>query len=169
MIGKTISDQRTITVANETAQTRTLIGRTNRTAGRTGKTARIIYWISTVWLALGMLSTGIVQLLKMRSDGALAPPGVYGIQHLGYPVYFLTILGLWKIAGVIALFIPNSQTLKEWAYAGFFFVMSGALFSHIAVGDPAKELFPSLLLLVLIFVSWYLRRRLYARGPSAAG
>lgn len=121
------------------------------------KRNKIIYWVSTLWLCLGMLSTGMVQLLRMQAEGAVAPPGVEGIVHLGYPVYFLTILGVWKILGVIALLIPGFPLLKEWAYAGFFFIMSGALFSHIATGDPLVENFPSLLLLVLTVVSWYFR------------
>jgi uncharacterized membrane protein YphA (DoxX/SURF4 family) len=84
------------------------------------KRNKIIYWISTIWLALGMLATGTLQLFKANAEGALAPPGVYGITHLGYPVYFLTILGVWKILGVAALLIPKFPLLKEWAYAGFF-------------------------------------------------
>src|ERR1700693_2771960 len=108
------------------------------------KRNKIIYWISTIWLALGMLSTGTLQLFKAEAKGALAPPGVYGITHLGYPVYFLTILGVWKILGVVAVLIPGFALLKEWAYAGFFFVMSGAIFSHIALADSMNEIFPSL-------------------------
>ena len=79
------------------------------------------------------------------------------ITHLGYPTYLLTIIGIWKILGVIALVIPRNPLLKEWAYAGFFFIMTGAIFSHIALGDPAAELIPSLLLLVLTITSWYFR------------
>src|SRR5215510_4061933 len=107
------------------------------------KRNKIIYWISTIWLSLGMLSTGTLQLLKLKAEGAVAPPGVYGIAHLGYPIYFLTILGIWKILGVVALLIPRFPLLKEWAYAGFFFAMSGAVFSHIASGDSVSEIFPS--------------------------
>ncbi len=118
---------------------------------------KIIYWISTLWLALGMTATGIVQLLKVESEGAVAPPGVYGIKYLGYPVYILTILGIWKILGTVALLVPKFPLLKEWAYAGFFFIMSGAIYSHVAIGDPLAEIFPSLLLLVLTIVSWYFR------------
>jgi uncharacterized membrane protein YphA (DoxX/SURF4 family) len=121
------------------------------------KKNKIIYWISTLWLALGMLATGTLQLFKMKAEGALAPPGVYGITHLGYPVYFLTILGIWKILGVGALLIPKFPLLKEWVYAGFFFIMSGAIFSHIAVGDLMNEIIPALLLLILTVVSWYFR------------
>jgi len=121
------------------------------------KTTKIVFWIATLWLASGMLATGSLQLFKVQAPGAVAPPGTEGITHLGYPIYFLTILGIWKILGVVALLIPKFPLLKEWAYAGFFFVMSGAIFSHVAVGDPPKEIFPSLLLLVLTIVSWYLR------------
>jgi len=118
---------------------------------------KIIYWISTIWLATGMVSTGIVQLFRVKAEGAVAPPGVYGITYLGYPIYFLTILGVWKILGVVALLIPKFALLKEWAYAGFFFLTSGAIFSHIALGDSVTEIFPSLLLLILTVVSWYFR------------
>ena len=121
------------------------------------KRNRIIYWISTIWLALGMLATGTLQLFRAKAEGALAPPGVYGITHLGYPIYFLTILGVWKVLGVAAVLSRGFPLLKEWAYAGFFFIMSGAVFSHIAVGDSVTEIIPSLLLLTLTVVSWYFR------------
>ena len=118
---------------------------------------KIIYWVSTIWLSLGMLSTGTLQLFKAKGEGVMAPPGVYGITHLGYPVYILTILGVWKILGVVALLIPKFPLLKEWAYAGFFFAMSGGVYSHIATGDSINKMFPSMVLLVLTMVSWYFR------------
>ena len=117
------------------------------------KRDKIIYWIATIWLALGMLSTGIVQLFKAKGGQG----GVDMITHLGYPVYLLTLLAAWKIFGVVAILIPKFPLLKEWAYAGFFFIMSGAIFSHIAAGDPMSESLPSLLLLILTMVSWYFR------------
>jgi uncharacterized membrane protein YphA (DoxX/SURF4 family) len=117
------------------------------------KRNKIIYWIGTVWLALGMVSTAAGQLFKWKEgQGA-----VDSITHLGYPVYFLTILGVWKILGVLAVLIPKFQRLKEWAYAGFFFAMSGAIISHLASGDSAIEILPALLLLVLTLMSWYFR------------
>ena len=121
------------------------------------KRNKIIYWIATIWLALGMIATGVQQLLQMEVEGALAPPGVYGITQLGYPVYVLTIIGVWKILGVGAVLIPRFPLLKEWAYAGFFFNMSGALISHAASGSPMSEVFGPLLLLILTVVSWYFR------------
>jgi hypothetical protein len=120
-------------------------------------TQKITYWGSTLWLALGMAATGAVQVVKAKADGALSPPGVYGMIHLGFPVYFLTILGVWKLLGVVALLVPKFPVVKEWAYAGFFFAMSGAIYSHIAVGDPLKEIWPATLLLVLTAASWYFR------------
>ena len=117
------------------------------------KRSKIIYWIATLWLALGMVSTGAVQLFKANEGQG----GGDMLTHLGYPVYLLTILGIWKFLGVVAVLIPKFPLLKEWAYAGFFFVMSGAIFSHIALGDPIKEIFPSLLLLILTMASWYFR------------
>jgi len=120
---------------------------------------KIIYWIATLWLALGMLSTGIVQLIKIKeAEGApTSPGGVHSLTHLGYPLYLLTLLGAWKILGVVAVLVPKFPLLKEWAYAGFFFIMTGAIFSHIASGDSLNDIFPSVLLLIMTMVSWYLR------------
>ena len=117
------------------------------------KRNKIFYWVATIWLALGMLSTGLVQLFKAKEGQG----GADMITHLGYPVYLLTIIGVWKILGVAVLLIPKNPLLKEWAYAGFFFIMSGALFSHLAIHDGLSELVPSLLLLLLTILSWYFR------------
>jgi hypothetical protein len=114
------------------------------------KRNKIIYWIATVWLSLGMVSTGIVQLVKMREE-------VDKMTQLGYPGYFLPLIGIWKMLGVIAILMPKFALVKEWAYAGFFFTMTGALYSHVASGSAAGELFGPGLLLVLTIVSWYFR------------
>jgi uncharacterized membrane protein YphA (DoxX/SURF4 family) len=114
------------------------------------KRNKIIYWIATIWLALGMMSTGIVQLIKMKEE-------VDMMTHLGYPVYFLNILGVWKILGVVAVLVPGFPLVKEWAYAGFIFVMSGAVYSHLVLGDEAKDFFGPILLLILTLLSWYFR------------
>lgn len=114
------------------------------------KRNKIIYWIATVWLALGMTSTGIVQLMQIKEE-------VEMMNHLGYPLYLLTLIGIWKLLGVLTILLPKFPLLKEWAYAGFIFTMTGALFSHFAVGDAAKEYFGPTLLIVLSIVSWYFR------------
>jgi hypothetical protein len=117
------------------------------------KRNKIIYWIATLWLALGMVSTGAGQLLNAK-DGQ---GGAAMITHLGYPVYLLTLLGIWKILGVVAVLSPKFPLLKEWAYAGFVFIISGAIFSHIASRDSVIALLPALLLLILTALSWYFR------------
>jgi hypothetical protein len=114
------------------------------------KARKIAYWVATLWLSLGMLSSAVVQLIRMEDV-------VHQFAHLGYPIYLLTLLGVLKILGVIVILVPGIPLLKEWAYAGFSFAMFGAFVSHLAVGDPIGEIIPSLLTLVLTLVSWYLR------------
>ena len=114
------------------------------------KRNKIIYWIATLWLSLGMVSTRIVQLMKTPEEITL-------MTGLGYPVYFLTIIGVWKLLGVVTVLIPKFPLLKEWAYAGFFFNMSGAIFSHLFSGSGATDFIGPVLLLVLTILSWYFR------------
>lgn len=114
------------------------------------KRDKIIYWIATIWFSLGMITSAIVQLIPMEEE-------VVRMNGLGYPTYFLTIIGVWKILGVLAVLMPKFPLVKEWAYAGFFFLMTGAVFSHFAVGDSASEYFGPTLLLILTVVSWYFR------------
>ena len=114
------------------------------------KRDKIIYWIATIWLALGMTSTAIVQLIGMEDE-------VQNFDSLGYPHYLMTIIGTWKLLGVITILLPKTSLLKEWAYAGFFFAMSGALVSHIISGHGGLNIFGPSLLLVLTIVSWCFR------------
>lgn len=114
------------------------------------RTKRIIFWVSTLWLVLGIASTGVVQLLKTDAE-------VDMISSLGYPEYLLTILGTWKVLGALVILIPKLPLLKEWAYAGFVFNMSGAVVSHLINGATAGDFFGPTLLLILTVVSWYFR------------
>ncbi|MBS1562853.1 MAG: DoxX family protein [Bacteroidetes bacterium] len=114
------------------------------------KRNKIIYWIATIWLSLGMLSTGIVQLLHVKQETEF-------ITALGYPAYLLTLLGTLKLLGVTAVLLPRLPRLKEWAYAGFFFCMTGAIYSHLVTGRSMDKLFGASLLLALTLLSWYFR------------
>jgi uncharacterized membrane protein len=114
------------------------------------KRNKIIYWISTVFLAFGMLAGGVQQLLQIGGYVEI-------VSKLGYPLYLLSILGTWKILGVVAILVPRFTLVKEWAYAGFFFAMSGASISHIIVTHAFNEAFPSFVLLVMTVISWYFR------------
>ncbi len=115
------------------------------------KRNRIIYWVSTVFVAFGMAASGIQQVMRTQQMVDLIKP-------LGYPVYFLSIIGVWKILAVIALLVPGFKLLKEWAYAGLFFTMTGALISHLAVGDSGiKEIAGPIMQTIFIILSWYFR------------
>jgi len=111
---------------------------------------KIIYWTSTILFLLGMVGGGTAQLLRLKQN-------VEGIVHLGYPLYILTLLPIWKFLGSIALLLPKYLLVKEWAYAGFFFLMTGAVFSHLASGDGVKIVSGPAILLALVIVSWFFR------------
>ncbi len=114
------------------------------------KRNKIIYWVATIFLSFGMLAGGVQQMLQIGGYNQI-------VTQLGYPLYMLSILGTWKILGVIAILIPKRPLLKEWAYAGFFFAMSGAAISHFAVGEAFVEALPSMILLLVVVLSWYFR------------
>jgi len=97
-----------------------------------------------------MLAGGTQQMLQIGGYNDI-------VTNLGYPLYLLSIIGTWKILGVIAILIPKFPLLKEWAYAGFFFVMSGATISHLVNGQAFSEALPSLILLTVTVLSWYFR------------
>ena len=111
----------------------------------------ITYWIATGLLAIGMLGSGLEQILRTKEMEAI-------LVSLGYPIYLMSILGIWKILGVTAILVPRFKLVKEWAYAGFFFVMTGALISHLAAGDASvKGILGPLMQTVFIILSWYFR------------
>jgi len=111
----------------------------------------IIYWIATILLSVGMLLSGLAQIFHTQGMVDLVTP-------LGYPLYFLYIIGTWKVFGVIAILVPRFKLLKEWAYAGFFFVMTGALVSHLASSDDSlKGIIGPFFQTVFIILSWYFR------------
>jgi uncharacterized membrane protein len=114
------------------------------------KRNKIIYWIATGFLAFGMLAGGVQQLLQIGGYVEI-------FTQLGYPLYLMSILGFWKILGVVAILVPKFPVVKEWAYAGFFFAMSGAAASHIVANQSFNEVIPSLVLLTMTVASWYFR------------
>ena len=120
------------------------------------RTRSITYWATTGLLVAGLLGSGM-QLLRVEGEGAIAPPYAWGIVQLGYPAYLLTILGVWKVLGAIVIVVPKLPIVKEWAYAGIGFLLTGAVASHLAVGHHWVELIPAVGLLVVAGASWYLR------------
>ncbi len=116
------------------------------------------YWVTTGLVAFAMIAGGIGDML-------LPEPVVKALTHLGYPAYFGRIIGIWKFLGGVAILAPRRPLLKEWAYAGIVFDLTGAACSHIYSGDSAKEILPPVILLGAMVASYLLRpesRRLSA-------
>jgi uncharacterized membrane protein YphA (DoxX/SURF4 family) len=114
------------------------------------------YWATTTIVALELLAGGVTDLVHGREVLVVGQPVVLVLAQLGYPMYLLTILGVWKLLGAIALLVPRFPRLKEWAYAGAFFEMTGAAASHAARGDNVSAL-GLLIFYALILASWALR------------
>jgi hypothetical protein len=108
------------------------------------------YWIATGLTVAAFAAGGVMDLFPGAEMKA-------GMAHLGYPVYVATLLGVWKLLGAAAVAAPGLPRLKEWAYAGMLFDLSGAAVSHAASGDPAGKIATPLVLLAIAGASWALR------------
>ena len=128
----------------------------------TTKTKKLGYWIATGLAGAGFLAGGLMDLGHGADVDAT-------MAHLGFPLHVATLIGIWKLLGALAIVAPRFPRLKEWAYAGFVFDLTGAAWAHAAAGDAASTLVPPIALLALVMVSWALRpadRRLGAPAPS---
>jgi uncharacterized membrane protein YphA (DoxX/SURF4 family) len=132
------------------------------------RTKPIVYWTMTILVAFFM-SGGVVQIAQYRAN----PHGV--VPELGYPMYFFAILGFWKVLGAIAILVPRFPRLKEWAYAGIFFDLTGAAASCAAVGGYGAYGFHVIAPLIIagfLVASWALRpesRRIGVLFPARSG
>ncbi len=122
----------------------------------------IAYWVVTGLVILAFAAGGFMDITR-------GPEVLAAMQHLGYPGYVAVLIGVWKLAGAIAVAAPRFPLLKEWAYAGMFFDLSGAVVSHSVSGDGASVLMTPLVILALVVASWWLRpasRRLVSVGAA---
>jgi uncharacterized membrane protein YphA (DoxX/SURF4 family) len=117
------------------------------------RATRIVHWVTTVAFVAPMVWSAIQYF-------TLAPKMVATMTHLGYPLYFLKILGVAKVLGAAALLFPRAPRLKEWAYAGFTFDVIGAAISHLAVGDGAAVAAVPIGFLALLAASYVTWRKL---------
>src|SRR2546428_210816 len=108
------------------------------------------YWVTTLLIATECVVGGMMGALRL-------PPFIGIIEHLGYPAYFMTIIGVWYILAGVAVLVPRFPRLKEWAYAGAVFTYTGAAASHLAVGDGAGALVAPIIFTGLAAASWALR------------
>jgi len=114
------------------------------------KNKLVWYWIITAILSFCIFSGGVAQAVQVKGV-------VEGFKPLGYPTYFISLIGVWKILGIIAILIPKFKLLKEWAYAGLFFTMTGAVISHIASNNVTIQIIAPVVLAIFTVLSWYLR------------
>ena len=114
------------------------------------KARTIAYWITTI---LGPSSFVIGGYLHLTAN----PQVMATLAHLGYPPYFAAIMGAWKLLGAVAITVPGIPRVKEWAYAGFFFDLTGAAATRAFVGDSAADIAAPLVFLALVAASWALR------------
>lgn len=114
------------------------------------KRTKIAYWLTTGLTAFSMAAGGVGQMSRQ-------PEMVVNMARIGYPAYFMVLIGAWKLAAAIAIVLPGLPRLKEWAYAGITFLLTGAFVSHLAGGDPIGEAIPPLFVLVIALASWALR------------
>jgi hypothetical protein len=110
----------------------------------------IAYWVTTVLVAVEALAGGLMDVLQLRYVSET-------MEHLGYPAYFTTVLGVWKLLAVVPLLAPGMPRVKEWAYAGMFFDLTGAVASHLAVGDGLPAVVAPTIHTGLVVASWVLR------------
>ena len=110
----------------------------------------IAYWVTTIFGPASFMVGGFLFLTRNEQITTT-------LTHLGYPIYFASILGVWKVLGAIAVVIPGFPRLKEWAYAGFFFDLTSAAASRIFVGDSAGDVLAPIGFLALVVASWALR------------
>jgi len=115
------------------------------------------YWVTTILVTFELLAGGVTDLIHGPALLFAGDPVVLALAQLGYPVYLLTILGVWKLLGAVALLVPWFPRLKEWAYAGTFFVYAGAAASLAARGGGMGDVIAPLALAVLTLASWALR------------
>lgn len=133
------------------------------------KTRIVAYWATTVLIALETLVGGVTDLIHGREILVAGPPVADIVTHLGYPLYFLRIIGLWKLLGGIVLLVPGCPRLKEWAYAGIFFELSGAASSWLVYEQNLGEAAAPMIMAVLALASWALRPKGRLLGVLASG
>ena len=131
------------------------------------KTRSIVYWTTTILIAFFM-SGGLTQIWQYYTN----PHGI--VPELGYPMYFFAIIGVWKVLGAIAILVPRYPRLKEWAYAGIFFDLTGAAATWAAVGGPGEafHILAPLIIAGFAVTSWALRpesRRIGVLLPATHG
>jgi uncharacterized membrane protein YphA (DoxX/SURF4 family) len=113
---------------------------------------KMAYWLTTGLVAIAFIAPGVGNLARLPHIAA-------DMAHLGYPPYVMSILGVWKILGAVAILVPGFPRVKEWAYAGMIFDLTGAAVSRMVVGDGVVKTIIPIAIASVVIASWALRRR----------
>jgi hypothetical protein len=124
----------------------------------TTRSQKVVYWVTTGAAALVLGAIGVADLVR-------EPAVMDRLAHLGYPAYLATLLGAWLLLGAATIVAPGLPRVKEWAYAGMVFALTGAAISHGVSGDSLLDVLVPLVLVGLVVVSWLLQG---VRGASVS-
>ena len=125
-------------------------------------TKKIAYIVVTAVFCIGILPGAVLDIAQPD----FVAETMAGIQ---LPLYVLTLIGIWKLLGIVALAAPQFRRVNEWAYAGFFFDLTGAMWVHLAGGDPLSSAVPAGVLMVPLFASYWLRDARQMPATSTLG
>jgi len=126
------------------------------------KGTNIFYWITTILICLLMAFSSVASLLQPQQSAEMMN------HQLGYPAYIIAFLSVAKLLGAIAILVPGFPRLKEWAYAGFFFDLSGAMYSMIMSGQKASGWAPMILFIAVLFCSYFAYHKRKTLSPAKA-
>lgn len=126
-----------------------------KSTSKMSKGKKIVFWISTIIIAVAFFITGLGNLFPFAHIAQ-------DMAHLGYPAYFLKILGTWKILGAVAIIVPGTPKIKEWAYAGVMLDLTGAALSRFFVGDDLQMIIVPLAIATLVTANYAVRNSMIA-------
>ncbi|WP_280301376.1 DoxX family protein [Nocardia abscessus] len=150
---RALHTMKTTTFQHATAETSAPVARSDRTRIRA-----LAYWATTFVIVFELVSGSVWNLLTIEWIEIQ-------LRHLGYPHFFAYILGAWQVGAAVAIIAPGFALIKEWAYAGAFLLWSGAVVSHLAVGDGIESWSVPLMFAICAIASWMLRPA-YRRLPQ---
>jgi len=120
------------------------------TVKNSSKTKKNLFWVTTTIIAIAYFISGLGNLVPFSHIAQ-------DMAHLGYPVYFLKILGVWKILAAIVIVFPGIRRIKEWAFAGMMLDLSGAALSRYFSGDAWSTILIPAGILILVTLNYVIR------------
>ncbi len=124
------------------------------------KTNKILFWVFSLLFILPTAGSGIIELFASPSEQVAQM-----LKMLGYPLYLSRILGFAKLMGALAILTGRIPRMKEWAYAGYSFMLLGAAASHLLAGDYTHAPIP-LIVFIILLISYYFSNRVFPHSSQ---